>query len=125
MALVLALMPWTVSSDRVMSAVARQIRKEFGLQLGPDGRASFALLPVPRFKLQGVRLTDGAGAFSAEAGQFKGELRLLPLLAGHIRFSEVRIAAIRTSGMPHSPNPPAITVIPSRRRPERADAASG
>lgn len=94
-ALVLALMPWEVSSDRLRSAAVRQIRNEFGLKLGIDGRATFVLLPVPRLKLQGVTLSDEAGAFSAEAGQFNGELRLLSFLAARVRFSEVRIADAR------------------------------
>lgn len=70
----------------------RQIRNEFGLRLGVDGRATFVLLPVPRLKLQGVTLSDEAGGFSAQASQFNGELRLLSFLAAQIRFSEVRIA---------------------------------
>ncbi|MDB5590463.1 AsmA family protein [Enterovirga sp.] len=94
-ALVLALLPWTVSSDRVRSAVARQIHNEFGLKLGIDGPATFSLLPIPRLKLQRVTLADETGAFTAEAAQFKGELRLLSLLAARIRFSEVRIADAR------------------------------
>ena len=34
-------------------------------------------------------------------------------------------AAIRFSGMPHRPNPPAMTVMPSKVTPSSADRASG
>lgn len=95
LAVVLGLAPWTVSSDRVRSAVARQIRSEFGLALGIAGDATLMLLPVPRLKLEGVTLADEAGAFSAKAAQFKGELRIASLLLARIRFSEVRITDAR------------------------------
>ncbi|WP_375458742.1 AsmA family protein [uncultured Enterovirga sp.] len=94
MALVLALIPWEISSDRLRSAVARQIRNEFGLELGMQGRATLVFLPVPRLKIQGVTLADEAGAFSA-VGQFNGDLRLLSFLTARVRFSDVRIVRAR------------------------------
>ena len=36
-----------------------------------------------------------------------------------------RIASISAEGMPHSPNPPDMIVMPSRSRPARAAFASG
>src|ERR1700739_4742986 len=38
---------------------------------------------------------------------------------------ELRIAAISTCGIPQRPNPPDITVMPSRNRPASATSASG
>ncbi len=101
-ALVAALVPWTVTSDRLAAAIARQIRTELGLTLSVRGRATVALLPVPRIKLEDVSLQDGDGsAFRAEAGQMKAELRLLPMLLARIRISELQVAGAKVRVMPH------------------------
>lgn len=90
--IVLGILPWTVASDRVKAAIARQVREEYGVDLTVEGRATLALLPVPRVKLEGVTLSGGSGAFAAKASQLRAELRLLPLLAARLRLSELRIS---------------------------------
>src|SRR6476660_3123570 len=42
-----------------------------------------------------------------------------------LRTPESRIALINASGIPQSPNPPAMIIMPSRKRPSRALRASG
>lgn len=90
--LTLGLLPWTVTSNRVKAAIARQIRQEYGVDLAVEGRATVALLPVPRLKLETVRLSGGDGTFDAKAGALRAELRLAPLLTARLRLSELRIS---------------------------------
>ncbi len=97
LALVLALVPWTVSSERVKAAVARQIQNEYGLRLQVQGRATVTLLPVPRLKLADVVLSEEAGVLSARASELKGDLRLKPLLAARLQISDLGIVNAEVS----------------------------
>lgn len=120
--LVLALVPWTVTSERVKVALARQIREAYGLDLAVDGRATVALLPVPRVKLEGVRLSGGGGAFDATAGILRAELRLLPLLAARLRISELHISEAAFRVTLDAPERETWMADGLRRRLEAADS---
>src|SRR4051812_38585757 len=94
-ALGLAVAPWTVSTGRLSAAVAKQLRTAYGLGFAVKGRTTIALLPMPRLKFENVALSSGAGATLVEAGQLRGELRLLPMLIGQIEISELSLNEAR------------------------------
>ena len=77
-ALALASAPWSLSGIAVRSEMARQIREATGLIAEAEGRAVLALLPRPRVKIENVIIRDRDGNLRIEAGQLRGELRVLP-----------------------------------------------
>jgi AsmA protein len=87
-----AIAPWTLSSGGVVSSVAQQLRKGYGLSLDVRGRSTIAILPIPRVKFEDVTLATSDGAARVEGGRLRGELRLLPLLYGRIELAEVGIS---------------------------------
>jgi AsmA protein len=107
MVLAAAGIPWTVTTATIADRVARQVKALTGLDLKVDGRATFALLPLPRIKLENATFFDGAGAEAVvRASQLRGELRLLPLLAGQIEIADATllepIVTLRADGSEHA-----------------------
>ncbi|MDJ1159945.1 AsmA family protein [Chelatococcus sp. SYSU_G07232] len=92
---VLALAPWTVATESLARHVGRHFKAVSGLRLLVEGRATFALLPVPRIKLEEVTLVRPDGETAIRAEQLRGELRLLPLVAGQIELDEVTLVEPR------------------------------
>lgn len=94
-ALLAALVPWTVRSDRVVAALARQVQQSCGMSVAADGPLTFTLLPMPQFLLAGVRLASADGVFDAQAEELRGQLRLLPLLQAQLRLRKVSVTRSR------------------------------
>ncbi|WP_169728837.1 AsmA family protein [Salinarimonas rosea] len=92
---VLAVAPWTVSSDALRAAVEHQLERELGLSLPVAGRTTVAFLPSPRVKFEDVRLADAAGTPLIEGGALRGRLAWGPLVLGRIRLTEVSLAQSR------------------------------
>ena len=96
-ALVAALVPWTVRSDRVVSALSRQIRQGYGIALASNGQLTFTLLPMPQLVLSDVRLASADGAVRVEAEELRTQLRLLSLLRARLRLSKAWLAGGRVT----------------------------
>ncbi|HWG03580.1 MAG TPA: AsmA family protein, partial [Beijerinckiaceae bacterium] len=92
-ALVAAVVPWTLSSHALRRELASQVRSAIGFTTDAKGRSSFALLPRPRIKLEDVTFNAPDGAFSLRADVVKAELRILPLLTGHLELSSVTLVS--------------------------------
>lgn len=86
-----AMVPWTIATDPVARHVGSHLRALTGLELFVDGRATLAILPLPRIKLEEVTLTSAEGEPLVRAGQLRGELRLLPLLVGRMELSDAML----------------------------------
>lgn len=84
-----AVVPWRVATEPMAAQIAHQFRKTAGLHFAVEGRATFALLPVPRVKFEDIALRSPDGDVRIEAQQLRGELRLLPLLAGRLELTDV------------------------------------
>ncbi|HEX2510797.1 MAG TPA: AsmA family protein, partial [Microvirga sp.] len=89
-----AVAPWTLSSGGLAASVGRQFRDNYGLDLSVAGRSTFALLPVPRVKFEGISLASDDGV-AVERGVLRGELRLLPLLLGRVELAEAALSDAR------------------------------
>jgi AsmA protein len=90
--------PWTLAGSGLSTAVADHMKSRYGLEFTSEGRSTFALLPVPRVKLERMTLRTPDGALKAEGGILRGELKLLPLLLGRIELSEVTLSETRIEG---------------------------
>lgn len=91
----MAVMPWTLTTTPLATSIGEELRRTTGLSLATDGKATFALLPVPRVKLENVSLQTPQGEEVAQARQLRGELRLLPLLFGRMELVEVTLVQPR------------------------------
>ncbi|MFC0283468.1 AsmA family protein [Camelimonas abortus] len=83
--------PWTVMDRRAVSQISRDFAGGAGLWLEAGGPVTLAVLPVPRIKIDHVRLVGADGAVVARARQLRGELRLLPLLAGRFELDDLTL----------------------------------
>lgn len=90
-ALVAAMVPWTLSSEALRRELAVQVRSATGFSTRAKGRATFALLPRPRIKLENVAFSAPDGAVALHAGIIKGDLRILPLLTGRLELSSITL----------------------------------
>src|SRR5688500_20248096 len=96
-ALAAAVVPWRVSSDALRSAVSARLHEIAGLELTAAGTATLAILPVPRLAFETVTLTSASGTPVARGGTLRGELRVLPLIAGRLQFAELALTEPRRS----------------------------
>jgi AsmA protein len=87
-----AVAPWTVSTGAMGEVVADQLREVYGLDLRVGGRSTVAFLPVPRVKFEQIELSTVEGAVVARGGQLRGELQVLPLLAGRLQLAELSLS---------------------------------
>ena len=87
--------PWTLTGSGLSAAVADHMKSRYGLEFTSEGRSTFALLPVPRVKLERMTLRTPDGALKADGGILRGELKLLPLLVGRIELAEVTLSETR------------------------------
>lgn len=90
--LLVALVPWTVSSERVVSALARQITQGYGITLTSKGRLTLTLLPLPQLVLSGVRLESRDRSVEVEADELRAQLQFLPLLQARLRLRKLWLA---------------------------------
>jgi AsmA protein len=93
--LAVAVAPWTMSSARLHAQVRQQLAEGYGLEISGAGRTTIALLPLPRVKFSGISLAAQDGTELVRGAQLRGELRLLPLLAGRLEIADLSIADAR------------------------------
>lgn len=86
-----ALAPWTLSGDALRRELAEQVMQTAGLRASAEGKATFAVLPRPRIKLENVIISDDNGALVINSDVLKGNLRILPLLAGRMELASVQL----------------------------------
>ncbi|MBJ6125339.1 AsmA family protein [Microvirga splendida] len=90
--------PWTLPGGGLSAELREHVRSRYGLDMTVRGRSTFAVLPIPRVKLENVALEFPDGALRAEGGTLRGELRLLPLLFGRIELSDFDLTETRITG---------------------------
>jgi AsmA protein len=82
---------WTLSGEALRQELAEQVMRTAGLRATSEGKASFAVLPRPRIKLENVIISDGKGALVIHTDVLRGHLRLWPLLTGKMELSSVQL----------------------------------
>ncbi len=82
---------WTLSGEALREELADQVMQTAGLRANAQGRASFAVLPRPRIKIENVLISDDKGALVIHADVLRGNLRLWPLLSGRMELSSVQL----------------------------------
>jgi len=80
--------PWTFRENGLSSALSDHMKERYGLDLTVNGRSTFAVLPIPRVKFEGVTIRFPDEALKAEGGTLRGEIRILPLLFGRVELSD-------------------------------------
>ncbi len=93
--LFIALAPWTISGAAMRMQLSEQVTQMTGLTAEPAGRATFALLPRPRIKIEDVTIRDGDERLLIKSAFLRGNLRLLPMLAGRMEVSSIALASTR------------------------------
>ena len=91
-ALVLGLAPWTFSGSAMRNELAQQVRETTGLIAEANGRATLALLPRPRIKVEDVTIRDREGKLLIKSAALRGNLRVLPAFAGKMELSSLSLA---------------------------------
>jgi len=84
---------WTLSGDALRQELSEQVMQTAGLRATAEGKASFAVLPRPRIKLENVIISDGKGALVIHTDVLRGHLRLWPLLQGRMELSSVQLVS--------------------------------
>ncbi|MXQ12545.1 AsmA family protein [Microvirga makkahensis] len=87
--------PWTFRENGLSSALSDHMKERYGLDLTVDGRSTFAVLPIPRVKFEGVTVRFPDQALEARGGTLRGEIRILPLLFGRIELSDFDLSDSR------------------------------
>jgi AsmA protein len=83
--------PWTLSGEALRRELAEQVLNSTGLRATAEGRATFAVLPRPRIKLENVIISDDHGSLVIHSDILRGNLRLLPLIAGKMELASVNL----------------------------------
>jgi AsmA protein len=96
-ALVAAMMPWTLSSHALRRQLANQVRSAVGFVTLVQGHSTFALLPRPRIKLEDVTFNAPDSGLSVHAGIVKGDLSILSLLTGRFELSSISLISTDVS----------------------------
>ena len=86
------LAPWTVSGAAMRNELALQIRETTGLVAEARGRTTLALLPRPRIKIEEVTIQDREGKLLIRSGTVRGNLRILPAIAGRMEVSSLSLS---------------------------------
>ena len=92
-----AVAPWLFSPTALVDAVAVQLQSSSGLYVATRGRTTFSLLPRPSIAIEGVAFADRNSALFIEAEQLRGDVDLLPLVAGRLRVAAVRLVRPRAT----------------------------
>ncbi|MFO1126137.1 MAG: AsmA family protein [Methylocystis sp.] len=90
-AIAAAVAPWLFSPAALMDAVADQLQSSSGLYVAARGKTSFSLLPRPSIAVEGVAFADRNGALVIESGLLRGDVDVLPLLAGRLKVAAVKL----------------------------------
>ncbi|MBZ6077982.1 AsmA family protein [Microvirga puerhi] len=89
--LIAASAPWTLKPGGLAAAVTEHLQGRYGLNVRVEGRSTFALLPTPRVKFEGVTLAFPKQSLRADSATLRGELRILPLFLGRVELSEIAL----------------------------------
>ncbi|HEV2559838.1 MAG TPA: AsmA-like C-terminal region-containing protein [Microvirga sp.] len=92
-----AVAPWTLTGGGLAGVVGQQLKDDYGLDFAVERRTTFALLPVPRVKFEGVRMATADRSIAVDGGTLRGELRFLPLLLGQIDLRELSLSEARVT----------------------------
>lgn len=92
-----AVAPWLFSPTALLDAIAVQLQGSSGLYVSPRGRARFSLLPRPSIAIEGVSFADRNGALFIDAQALRGDVDLLPLLAGRLNVAAVTLIRPRAT----------------------------
>ena len=87
-----ALAPWTFSGAAMRNELILQVRETTGLFAQANGRATLAILPRPRIKIEDVTIQDSEGKLLIKSGTVRGNLRILPAFAGRMEVSSLSLA---------------------------------
>lgn len=85
--------PWTFSGEALRRELADQMMQTTGLRAIATGRATFAILPRPRIKLEKVSISDENGSLAVVTDFLKGDLRILPLIAGRMELASLLLVS--------------------------------
>ncbi len=91
-AVLVGMAPWTFSGSAMRSELAAQVRETTGLIAEANGRATLALLPRPRIKIEDVTIHDREGKLLIKSAALRGNLRVLPAFAGRMELSSLSLA---------------------------------
>lgn len=95
MGAVAALASWLYSPAATLAAVTRQINDATGLYVAARGGPRLSLTPRPHLVLTGVAFADHNKALQIEAEELRGDLKLLPLLAGRLELDALTLTRPR------------------------------
>ena len=84
---------WTLSGEALRQELAEQVMQTAGLRATAEGKASFAVLPRPRIKIENVIISDDKGALVIHTDVLRGHLRLWPLLQGRMELASVQLVS--------------------------------
>lgn len=90
-AIAAAIAPWLFSPAALLDAVADQLQGSSGLYVAARGKTSFSLFPRPSIAVEGVAFADRNGALFIESSELRGDVDLLPLLAGRLKVATVKL----------------------------------
>ncbi len=90
-----ALASWLYSPAATLAAVTRQINDATGLYVAARGGPRLSLTPRPQLVMTGVAFADRNKALRIEADELRGNLRLLPLLAGRLKLDSLTVTRPR------------------------------
>lgn len=83
--------PWLFSPAALMDAVADQLQGSSGLYVAARGKTRFSLFPRPSIAVEGVAFADRNGALLIESSELRGDVDVLPLLAGRLKVAAVKL----------------------------------
>lgn len=89
-----AVVPVMLPAEQVRAAVAAEMGERLGAPVTITGAVSVSVLPQLSVRLDGVRIGEGSEP-QASAEAIIGTLRLLPLVAGSVSFSEYALVRPR------------------------------
>ncbi|HEY8260381.1 MAG TPA: AsmA family protein [Methylosinus sp.] len=95
LAIAAAIAPWTFSTHALMQAVGEQLQESAGLHVAAKGRSTFSLLPRPHIAVEEVAFADPGFALTIEAEQLRGNVDILPLLAGRLELVGIELVRPR------------------------------
>ena len=90
-AIAAAIAPWLFSPAALMDAVGDQLQGSSGLYVAARGKTSFSLFPRPSIAVEGVAFADRNGALIIESSELRGDVDVLPLLAGRLKVTAVQL----------------------------------
>ncbi len=90
-----AVAPYLFAGATLQTEIAAQLRATTGLVISTRGTARFELLPRPHVALRTLHIADPSGTLTIDSDALDGDVRLLPLLAGHLELSAATLTRPR------------------------------